>query len=332
MTAIPRFYIFHGDDSISRQEALAKMRAAMGEDAELNCSEFDGRETPVPEVLAAAKSLPFLADKRLVIARGLISHITRKGAGQAGKQATKRLIDELPYLPEFARLVLVEDELLSEKNPVLKAARETGTGYIGAFKAPQDLTGWIMQRARTEYDAEISPGAAGAIASVVNEDLLRADSELHKLVCFVDGERDISEGDVAALTPYVPEANVFEMVDALANGDGERATRLIHQSLHDNPKDPGFSLYGMIVRQFRLLIMAKDHLDTGGSSQAPSMGRALRVHPFVAGKLATQSRAFTLEQLERILKHLHRLDQDMKTGRIEPRLALDLLVSSLARQ
>ena len=332
MSATPRFYILHGDDSISRQGALAKMRAAMGEDAALNCSEFDGRVTTVPEVLAAAKSLPFLADKRLVIARGLISHITRKGAGQAGKQATKRLIDELGNLPEFARLVLVEDELLSEKNAVLKAARESRTGYIGAFKAPQDLTGWIMQRARAEYDAEIGPAAAAAIASVVNEDLLRADSELHKLVSYVDGERQISEGDVAALTPYVPEANVFEMVDALANGDGERALRLIYQSLHDNPKDPGFNLYGMIVRQFRLLVMAKEHLETGGSSQGPAMGRALKVPPFVAGRLATQSRAFTLEQLERILKHLQRFDQDMKTGRIAPRLALDLLVSSLARQ
>ena len=332
MSAAPRFYIFHGDDSISRRQALAKMRAALGEDAELNCSEFDGRETSVPEVLAAAKSLPFLADKRLVIARGLISHITRKGAGQAGKQATARLIKELPGLPEFARLVLVEDDLLSDKNAVLKAAKDSGKGYIGAFKTPQDLTGWIIQRAKTEYVAKITPGAAQALASVVYDDLLRADNELHKLVCYVDGEHDINEQDVAALTPYVPEANVFEMVDALANGDGKRALQLIYQSLHDNPKDPGFNLYGMVVRQFRLLVMAKDHLDSGGSSQAQSMGRALGVRPFVAGKLATQSRAFTLAQLERILKHLQRYDQDMKTGRIEPRLALDLLVASLARQ
>ena len=194
------------------------------------------------------------------------------------------------------------------------------------------MTGWIVQRAKTEYVAKITPGAAQALASVVYDDLLRADNELHKLVCYVDGEHDINEQDVAALTPYVPEANVFEMVDALANGDGKRALQLIYQSLHDNPKDPGFNLYGMVVRQFRLLVMAKDHLDSGGSSQTQSMGRALGVRPFVAGKLATQSRAFTLAQLERILKHLQRYDQDMKTGRIEPRLALDLLVASLARQ
>ena len=127
MTGAPQFYIFHGDDSISRDEALARMRQSMGEDGDLNRSEFDGAVTPVPEVLAAVKSLPFLADKRLVIARGLISHITRRGAGQAGKTATDRLIAELPGLPDFARLVLVEDDLLSDSNRVLKAARSWKT-------------------------------------------------------------------------------------------------------------------------------------------------------------------------------------------------------------
>ena len=56
------------------------------------------------------------------------------------------------------------------------------------------------------------------------------------------------------------------------------------------------------------------------------------MHPFVAGKIAQQSRAFTTEQLDAILKRLQRYDQDMKTGRIEARLALDLLVTSLTRK
>ena len=331
MADTPTFYIFHGDDSFSRGEALARMRAAMGDDGDLNISEFDGAETTVPEALAAAKSYPFLAEKRLVIVKGLISHITRKGAGQAGKKASERLIDELPRLPDYARLVLVESATLADKNRVLSAAKKLSNGYIAKFETPQNLTGWIIQRAREEFQAEITPQAASAIASVVTDDLQRADNELFKLVCYVDGEHAIGEDDVAALTPYVPEANIFEMVDALATGNGQRALELIHRSLRDNPRDPGFGLFTMIVRQFRLLLMAKDHLDGGGGSGAPVIARELRVHPFVAGKLSTQSRAFSLHQLDAILKRLQRYDQDMKTGRIEPRLALDLLVSSLAR-
>ena len=330
MAGAPQFYIFHGDDSISRDQALARMKAALGDDGDLNRSEFDGALAAVPDVLAAVKSLPFLGDKRLVIARGLISHITRRGAGQAGKTATDRLIAELPALPDYARLVLVEAELLSEGNRLLKAARTLDNGYIRAFAKPQNLTGWISARARNEYAAEITPGAANAIASVVNDDLLRADNELCKLVSYVDGERPINEDDVAALTPYVPEANVFEMVDALAAGNGARALELIQQSLHDDPKDPGFRLFALIVRQFRLLLMARDHVAGGGSTQA--IAKTVGVPPFAAGKLARQARRFSTEQLDAILKHLQRSDQDMKTGRIQPRLALDLLVASLANE
>ncbi len=332
MSATPQFYIFHGDDLIRRGEALARMRRSLGEDGDLNRSEFDGAVTPLPEVLAAARSLPFLADKRLVIARGLIGHITRKGAGQAGRLAADRLIEELPRLPEFARLVLVEDDTLSGSNRVLKAAREMSNGFIGEFKKPQNLTRWIQQRAKAEYEAEISPRAAHAIADVVNDDLLRADNELCKLVAYVDGERPISEEDVAVLTPYVPEANVFEMVDALAVGNGKRALELIQQSLRDNPRDPGFGLFMLIARQFRLLLMTRDHLDRGGGAQPSVLAKAVGAHPFAARKLPAQARRFQAEQLDAILKRLQRYDQDIKTGRIEPRLALDLLVTSLANE
>ncbi|MCY3978507.1 MAG: DNA polymerase III subunit delta [Chloroflexi bacterium] len=331
MSATPTFYILHGDESISRDAALTKMRDSMGEDGGLNRSEFDGTQTTAAEALAAVKSLPFLAEKRLVIVNGLIRHVTRKGAGQAGKAAADRLIEELPGLPSFARLVLVENDMLSEKNRLLRAARRMDNGYIKGFRKPQNLANWITQRAQQEYDAEISATAASAIASLVNDDVLRADNELHKLVCYLDGERAIGEEDVALLTPYVPEANVFEMVDALATGNGSRALELIHQTLHQNPGDAGFGLFGMIARQFRLLSMTRDHLDRGGGAGGQAIAQAIGAHPFVAGKLATQSRRFNAEQLDAILKRLQRYDQDMKTGRIEPRLALELLVTSLAR-
>ena len=331
MAATPRFYILHGDDPISLAGALSQMRAALGDDGDMNLSDLDGANVSVAEALSAVKSLPFLADKRLVIVRGLISHITRKGAGKAGKAAVQRLLDELPNLPEHARLALVEDKPLSGNNAVLKGARSLETGYIRAFQTPKNLSAWIGNRAISEYDCEITPAAANAVASVANADVLRADSELAKLASYVDAERPIDEEDVAALTPYVPEANVFEMVDALALGDGERALRLIHRALRDRPGDPGFGLFGLITRHFRLMLMAKAHIAAGGSSQPDDLKAAMGAHRFSASKAARQSRDFSMEQLERILRHLQRVDQDVKTGRMDLGLALDLLVTSLSR-
>ena len=325
MSATPTFYILHGDDSFSRDIALERMRTALGEDGDLNRTEFEGADIKVPDVLGAVKSLPFMAEKRLVIARGLIRQI---GRVRGGKRAAERLIAELPNLPPFARLVLVEDGELKASNQVLKAAQKMQNGYIKEFRAPQNLSRWIMDRANAEYEAAITPAAAQAIDSVVDKDLRRADNELFKLAAYVDGERAIDEDDVAALTPYLPEANVFEMVDALANGDGKRALELIKQSLRDDPREAGFRLFGLIVRQFRLLAMTRDHLDRGG--RPPAIAKAVGVSPFVAGRLAAQAGRFRAAELDAILKRLQQYDQDMKTGRIDARLALDLLATGLA--
>ena len=327
------FYILHGNDNLRMEEELSQMRAQMGDspNAEMNIAEFDGETARVAEIMNAATSFPFLADKRLVIVRGLIGWITRKGAGETGKRAVEQLVNDLPQLPEWSRVVFVERDKLAASNKLLKLAQQDSAGYEKAFSAPKDSTSWILARAKEVYEAEMEPRAANALASVTGEDLRRADNELVKLVSYVDGERPITEEDVARLTPYVAEANIFNMVDAMALGQSDKAMTLMHRLLEDDPRDDGFGLFAMIVRQFRLLLIAKEHLMLTGSRQglAEALGTRSR---FVADKAAEQSRNFTLEQLESIYRSLQDTDLKMKTGRIEPRLALDLIVAGLSRQ
>jgi DNA polymerase-3 subunit delta len=321
----PTFYVFHGDDDLSVDEAVAKLRKGMGDgpNADLNISEFDGALASVPEVINAVTSYPFLADKRLVIVRGML---TRKGAGT--KAMFDQLAAELPNLPEYARLVFVERESLADNHTVVKIAGSADNGYVKAFAVPGDTTAWILKRARSEYDAEIDQRAAAALSAVTGTDLRRADNELTKLVSYVGGERTITEEDVAALTPYVAEANIFRMVDALAEGQGQVALELLHRLMADRDQDP-FSVFGMIIRQFRLLLLAKEHLATGGTPG--TIASAVGVRPYQAQNLARQSRAFDVAALERVYRALHDYDLKMKTGQMRPHLALDLFVASVSR-
>jgi DNA polymerase III subunit delta len=325
----PTFYVFHGDDDFRIEEEVRRIRDRMAEspNGDLNTSEFDGPTVNVSEVVAAATAYPFLADRRLIVVKDLLSWITRKGAGETGKKAVAMLESELPHLPDWTRLVFVEREKLSDSNKILKLAQSTPSGFEKLFTAAKDSTSWIIKRAEETYGAKIEPRAAAALSSVTQGDLRLADNELLKLVSYADGARTITEPDVALLTPYVAEASMFEMVDALAEGRGQTALRLIHRLLEQ--QEDVFSLYGMIVRQFRLLLLAKEHLTTGGTPA--DLADTLRIHRFVAQKVAQQTRSFSLEQLERIYHALLDYDVKIKTGRIEPELALDLLITGLTR-
>src|SRR5258708_30699327 len=93
-------------------------------------------------------------------------------------------------------------------------------------------------------------------------------------------------------------------------------------------QDP-LALLPMIYRQFRLLLQARDVLDMGGGKSDLTKYPDFR-SDFVAQKAIEQARNFTMEQLEGIYRYLLDTDQGIKTGRVNDKLALDLLVAGLA--
>src|SRR5215470_8194952 len=144
----PTFYVFHGEDEFSRKAEVRNMRSKMGDPttAELNTSIFDGQSSSVAEVLSAARQMPFLSDKRMIIVNGMLLWLVRKGGGKTAKAEMEKLIKELPSLPESARLLFVESELLANDHPVLKLIREEPRGFAKAFNPPQDMVGWITRQ------------------------------------------------------------------------------------------------------------------------------------------------------------------------------------------
>ncbi len=320
----PTFYVFHGEDEYSIRVKVDEMRDKMGDD--LNITEFDGTKATASEVISAARALPFLSDRRLVLVSDMLSHFSRRGASQASKDDLKKLVAELPTLPKTARIVFVESKTLSAKNAVIKLIHEDPSGYEKAFNPPKNPTSWIQKQAQV-YGVTIEPRAASALAAVIDNDLRKADNELIKLAAYVGDGGTISENIVTLLTPYVAESSVWDMVDALGKRDGQRAMDQLHRLIDVDRQEP-MQLFGMVIRQFRLLIQAREVIDEGGNSR--SIASELSVHDFVGKKLYEQGRGFkSIEQLESIYRHLLDTDFKVKTGQVEIPLALDLLVAGL---
>lgn len=329
------FYVFYGDDEFSRSEALADFKARMGDPvmADLNTTHLDGRKVTFGELAHACDAIPFMAQVRLVIVENLLTRLTgkRPGGGQIPQRDQKFLKDLLAYLPrlpETTRLAFVEASSLPETHPVIKLAKAEKRGHVVEFRPPDERSGglerWIRDRAK-EKGAEIDLQAAHELASFVGNNLRLLDRELEKLATYVDGQRPINNEDVHRLVPYVHEANIFEMTDALGQRDGPKASQLLHRML-DGGYDPLY-LLGMIVRQFRIMIRAKDLAERG--IHPNDIPTRLGLKPFVARKGLSQAARFSMSQLETIYRRLWETDVSIKTGQMEPVLALDLLVAGL---
>jgi len=319
----PTFYVFHGADEFTRAETLADFRSRLGppDTVDLNTTLLDGRKATLAELRHACDTIPFLAEKRLVIIEGLLT----QAADQ--KEFLDQLADYLCQLPETTRLVFVESKPLPANHPILQLARKDEGGYVKQFDPPgaKALPGWIGKRVH-KHGGEIEPRAAAQLAAVVGADLRLLDQEIAKLVTYVGAERAITGADVDAVVPYVQAAIVFDLVDALGRRDGRTAAQTLHRLL-DAGEHP-LGLLAMIVRQFRLLIQVKELKAEGANPQ--TISETLGIHPFPARKLYTQATYFTGVQLEAVYRHLLDTDVAIKSGEIEPEVALDLLVAGLA--
>jgi len=314
------FYIFHGDDSHSQKEMLASLRSKLGDPSllDLNTTRFE-KPPSLTELRQACDVMPFLAQVRLVIIEDLFT-------AKPDKSLMDELLAYLTELPPTTRLVFLESKPLPTNHRVLKLAEREESGYARSFDRPKGskLDRWIRQRV-AHKGGQISPQAVHLLASNVGNDLPILDNEIEKLVMFKAGEAEIAAEDVALLSPYAAEANIFDLVDAVGNRDGKKAAALLHKKLTEGT-DP-FSLFPMFVRQFRLLIQVK-HLAEQGN-RPPAIGRQLKLHSFVAGKLYQQCQQFSIAQLEQLYRHLLDIDVAVKTGRDDMTTALTVLVSKL---
>jgi DNA polymerase III subunit delta len=330
------FYVFHGPDELARSEMLADLKAKMGEgaQADLNTTYLDGQTVTMGQIQEACGALPFLSERRLVIVTGYLKRLWTggdDGKAPADKVALQALADYLPDLPETARLVFLEDDVLPGKHPILVLAEKLKEGYSHTFGVPtkdEDLAEWIDKRV-THKGASIQRAAALALGVSVGHDTRVLDSEIDKLITYVGGDHpSITTNHVELLVPYTGEAKIWTMVDAIGLRDARTALQHLHGLLDTDPvENHPLRLLAMIVRQFRILIQVKEATAQGLAMS--TIARQVGIRDFAAEKARRQAMNFSMAQLEAIYARLLTTDLAIKTGKMEEVLALDTLVAAL---
>lgn len=325
----PVIYLLHGDDEFAIAQFVAEIEARLGDSATaaMNLTRLDGKSFNPDELLSVAGAMPFLSDRRVVILEDFLGRLNSPAARE-------RFKENLEQVPATTAVLLIENRLLvddSKSKPrshwlVDWAMERPERVYLRPFALPRGpaMARWIQERAR-ELGGQFSPPAAGVLANLISDNPRLADQEIHKLLTYVNYRRPVEPDDVETLTADVAEGDVFVLVDALGHRNGRQAMGMLHRLLE---KDEPLRIFGMIVRQFRLLLLAREVLDAGGRER--EIASRLKVHPYVAGKIAAQARHFDLILLEGVFRRLLEIDEAIKTGEVPGDLALDTLVAAFA--
>jgi len=322
---MPNAYFLFGSDEFAITRKLKDFDADLTDptSADMNTARLDARSVTENDLNTAVNAMPFLAKRRLVL-------LANPSAKYNNQSARKKFLEFIEKAPDTTRLVMYElvEPRDVEKHWLVKWAEKNEKSIqTKAFMLPRlkDMTGWIVNETR-QQGGQIEAPAAEMLKDMVGVDPRQAGMEIAKLLAYVNWARPIKVHDVEAVCIVSSQQSVFDFVDALSNGNGKTAQHLLHRLLET--EDP-FTLWGMVVRQFRLLIQAREILDGRGNKD--DVARALGVHPFVAEKTSGQAARFSIESLEAIYHQLLKIDEGVKTSQLTLELAMDTLVVELTR-
>jgi DNA polymerase-3 subunit delta len=184
---------------------------------------------------------------------------------------------------------------------------------------PRVLQRWIDVECKRRK-LQIEPAAADSLIDRCEGGMQVIWQELTKLFlyCEATGETQVTRDLIDLLSLPDLHGTIFDMTDALAEGNAGRALELADVLI--SQKQPVQLIQFMLTRHLRQLIYASDLGNPG------AIMSALKVPHFVAGRLAQQSRKLTPELLEQLYASCFAMDIKVKSGLISDRLALETLL------
>jgi DNA polymerase-3 subunit delta len=266
-----------------------------------------------------AGTLPFIDPLRVLVLRdwGLLTGKKDKGSG------AERAAAYLEGIPDTTQLVMVAHVLIAPGNALYKlivALEKDKRARIQRFEPPRrsDRAGWVRKLAE-ERGLTITPTAVRMLLERSQPDLRLLDQEIAKLAIYSSPSTRIDEEAVRALVSDTREEEIFALTDSLASGrPGEVAGVL--QSLLDAGREPTWLLY-TLVSHWRRLLQARAVRDRGGS--LAELQAKLSDHPFVVEKAFRQSIDYTATDLDRGFHDLLRIEEQIKLGELDARLAVE---------
>ena len=299
-------YLLEGPEEYIKGQALARLCAVLLPDGleEMNRSELVNPDAD--ELIAAAETLPFLAERRVVIVRDSDLLTAAKKSDDAKLEAVRRYLDGLS--PTTCLVFTVRGKADARKGLYLtlkKAAAIVDFSPMGDAEAAN----WAVRTMRS-LGKQMDLTAAQKLIFTVGHDAALLKQEMEKLTQYAGERALVTEEDIDAICVKSLECTVFQMVDAQVSGHIGDAM-LLMRGLMENGEDR-FMVLAMLLRQYRMLYhtsrLAQERVAPG------SLAALLGIPPFAVARTQAQARRYPPERLKAAYDYLFELEYRLKSG------------------
>ncbi|MCX8131748.1 MAG: DNA polymerase III subunit delta [Clostridia bacterium] len=325
---IKNLYLFYGPEEYLKKYYLESLeKEILSDDMKaLNKIVLEGK-ADIKRISEACETMPVFSERKIVIVRnsGLLKAKKKQDDEGKGKQGDDSLVSYLQNLPEYTCLVFFEEEI-DKRVKVIDIIKKNGLIVEFVFQKPVELVKWVSKVFKT-YKKEIDPVLASRMVENCEQGMTEILNEINKVVLYLGDRQRVTNDDIEKICTKSIKGRIFDLTDAIAEKNTAKALKLLNDMII--LKEPIPKILFMITRQLRQVLEMKllnnEGLNSGQA--ATKMG----ITPYAAGKISKQTRVFDVENLKGAIEESLDMDLAIKTGKIDERMAVELLISKLSK-
>lgn len=339
---VRNLYLLSGEEHLLKEETLSRLKERLltPEMEAFNYNLLYGFETDYGQIIAAAQSLPMLAEKRLVVVKQAEEMEDLKLEEGMEDQKLALL---LAFLEEYLKnpspftvltFVYNENRAFWERGKPKKAREyrrkefellqkyciEAKFRRLSLEKATPWITEYVKKNGYT-----ITPEAVSYLIDLLGPDLTPIANELQKAFIGMEERREIGVEDLEGSAGRLHQHRIYELTDAIGRKELARSLKILNRMIEDGNKP--LSILNSLSRHLTRVASLK-----GDLGKLPPQKEVEKEFKSIAQeKLKKQADMFTREELANMFQYLYHIDIACKTTPLKPQFLLENFLMELCQ-
>lgn len=317
-------YLFTGTSEIFIKNRMNRIIQSFNK-YEYTIIKYDMETTSLSTVLSDAITVPFLEELKIIILKNP-KFLTKSATST--KDEIKAMLKYLKNPCDSTLLIIdATNTVINQSNEIYKMLKNVAR--IIDYPDPEEieLKGWIVR----SFDAngiDIKDDALTLLLEYIGDDQARLSQEIDKLSSYVGKGGTIRKEDIKLLVPKNINNEIYLLIKAIINHD-LALTNQIYDNLITHTKD-SLTIFSLISNKFKELLSTYRLLKYGYSQS--DIAKFYNVSNGKAYYIVQEARAFKLSDLEFYIDKLAELDYQIKSGKLDKTIGLELLLLKLPKE
>ncbi|WP_162297849.1 DNA polymerase III subunit delta [Halalkalibacillus sediminis] len=325
-TDIAPIYLLYGEESYFIQQVIGQIEDLLKKKYEdFDKNTYDMESTVVQEAIHDAETFPMFTEHKLTIINRA-SFLTGQAKKEELDHQVEVLQDFVEHPVEFSTTVIIAPyEKLDQRKKIVKVLKNKCTTIDCSPPKVQDMQSMITYLAK-DKGLDLSGSVIELLLERVGEHLDALDHELEKLALYFENDHVTYEGAEELISVHA-ETSSFTLMDAIVELQLGKALQILKELKKQN-EEP-IALLALLTSQIRLLLLCKLLKEKGYQQQ--QMAKQIKSHPYAIKMALKRERRLSESVLKEMIHSAIKVDEFMKSGKMDKWLALEMFVRDMSQ-